>query len=127
MNHRVHVFCRACLTLKLEGSSNTVITLPSAAACPLVASVMAPSGETGVVSRGTCWLGMGVGPAEATSAMLRIGGGRSAIGVRAFGLEVLTAEGMQGGGSGLECGGEDGDAPGKLNVEERVVLVLNVV
>ncbi|KAI7180529.1 hypothetical protein KC360_g179 [Hortaea werneckii] len=38
----VQVFCSACLTLKLDGSSNTVMILPSSALLSLVASVARP-------------------------------------------------------------------------------------
>ena len=73
MNHRVQVCCSWCLTLKLAGSSKTVMMgslLESVAApvVPLVASVMAPPGETGMLSRGTG----SVVPFEATSAMVEV-------------------------------------------------------
>lgn len=79
VNQSVQTFCRACLTLKLDGSSKTV-TISSLVAdlsplvAPLVASVMPPSGEMGISLRGTCWseAGAGVGPSEATSAMLGV-------------------------------------------------------
>jgi hypothetical protein len=66
VNQRVQVFWRACLTVKLLGSSKTVTTLPLE---PLVvaSSFSAPSGEMGMVSSGTGSVGL-----EATSAMFAI-------------------------------------------------------
>lgn len=70
VNQRVQVCCSWCLTLKLEGSSKTVTTLPLEAA-PLVAlsSLLSPSGEMGMVSSGTGSVGL-----EATSAMFAMCG-----------------------------------------------------
>ena len=70
MNHSVHLCWSWCLTLKLAGSSKTVTMVsPSAKfSAPLVASDMAPFGEMGMVSSGTG--SDGVGPLEATSAIL---------------------------------------------------------
>ena len=57
MNHRVHLFIRGCLTLKLSGSWKTVIC-SSAAYCffsPLVplTPLTSSDGDMGMVSRGT--------------------------------------------------------------------------
>lgn len=76
VNQRVQRFCSSCLTLKLSGSSKTVtilawLLLPLVA--PLVVSSMAPSGETGIVSRGTgslAWF-------EATSVIVALRAGWS--------------------------------------------------
>jgi len=66
VNQRVQVFWRACLTVKLLGSSKTVTTLPLEALV-VDSSFSAPSGEMGMVSRGTGSVGL-----EATSAMFAV-------------------------------------------------------
>ena len=68
MNHKVHVFISGCLTLKLSGSWNTVISspflysfLPESLESPF--SVLSPPGEMGMVSSGTGDEGLGVATA----------------------------------------------------------------
>lgn len=75
MNHNVQTFMSGCLTLKFSGSWKTVRISPSCAASfdeLLVFSPALSTGEMGIVSSGTCWLGLG---ALATSAMVNAVGG----------------------------------------------------
>ena len=65
MNHSVHSFIKGCLTLKLSGSSNTVTCLSpdfAASLAPssdaILGSLFSSLGEMGIVSRGTCELGL---------------------------------------------------------------------
>lgn len=70
MNHKVHSWSRGCLTLKFSGSWKTVTVSPEDV--PLVESAaLSPSGEMGMVSRGTGDLGI-----EATSAIIANVGSR---------------------------------------------------
>lgn len=70
MNHSVHVFMSGCLTLKFSGSWKTVRISPSSVVALVDFSWLSLEfsvGEIGIVSSGTCWLGLG---AVATSAMM---------------------------------------------------------
>ena len=65
VNHSVHSFIKGCLTLKLSGSSNTVTCLSpdfAASLAPssdaILGSLFSSLGEIGIVSRGTCELGL---------------------------------------------------------------------
>jgi hypothetical protein len=82
VNHRVHVFCSWCLTLKLLGSSNTVTIFScscSAPLAPLVASVTAPSGEMGMVSSGTGSDGILLCPLVSAMAVVCVRRGRANV------------------------------------------------
>lgn len=52
VNHKVHLFWRGCLTLKLSLSWKTVTSFPSISTAGV--SSCSPSGETGIVLRSTC-------------------------------------------------------------------------
>lgn len=75
MNHRVQVFMSGCFTLKFSGSWNTVRISPSEVGAVELCSLDSPEvpsdGEMGIVSRGTCWFGLG---AVATSAIVTVEG-----------------------------------------------------
>lgn len=72
MNHSVQVFISGCLTLKLSGSSKTVLISLFAEELAVADSSEEPAGlsegEMGIVSKGTCCWPLGV---VATSAMLK--------------------------------------------------------
>lgn len=74
MNHRVQVFARGCLTLKLLGSWKTVTVSPllvDVVFSSLPLDGLPPSGEIGIVSRGTGEDGLAwVAGGEATAAMV---------------------------------------------------------
>ena len=69
MNHRVHLFCRGCLTLKLSLSWKTVTGVPSALVSP-PSDLSPPVGEMGMVDKSTC---LSMLPASVeTSAMMTV-------------------------------------------------------
>jgi hypothetical protein len=54
VNHKVHLFIRGCLTLKLSLSWKTVICSSSSSPLALViSSALSPHGEIGIVERST--------------------------------------------------------------------------
>jgi hypothetical protein len=57
VNHNVHLFIKGCLTVKFSGSWKTVTGSLLKGAFGLMSPLvlMVPSGEIGMVSRGTGW------------------------------------------------------------------------